>query len=163
MKEGGRRKKADERRRRANSKESARPIFHPSSYILHPKRSGGGGIRTLVLHKIFHSVYARIPSIGVSERWPTGRRRSDESILISSVGGGHADKPAWICDTRMSPQAGLPLGHCYGKARLYAARAKLLFAVGIFPSVLPGTRGPGRAAMEPPTQSKPVAPLLLGE
>lgn len=61
--------------------------------------SGGGGIRTLVLHKIFHSVYARSHSIDVSARWPSGRRRTDDPILISPSSGGHARQPARICDT----------------------------------------------------------------
>src|SRR5256885_6689563 len=45
-----------------------------------------------------------------------------------------------------------------GITKSYAARAKLLLAVGFFPSVLPGTRGPGHAATASLIPSKPVAP-----
>ncbi len=72
--------------------------------------SGGGEIRTPVLHKIFHSVYARIPPIDVSERWPAGRPRTDESTQISSFGGERTVGPAQICDTHMSPRAGYLMG-----------------------------------------------------
>ena len=56
------------------------------------------------------------------------------------------------------PGQGYLLGTAGVKPKLYAARAKLLFAVESFPSVLRGTRVPRRAVIEPPTQSKPVAP-----
>src|SRR6476661_9314840 len=56
------------------------------------------------------------------------------------------------------PQASFPMGRC-GNAMRYAARAKLLLAVVIFPSVLPGTRVPGHAATASLTPSKPVAPV----
>src|ERR1051325_5426722 len=47
-----------------------------------------------------------------------------------------------------------------GVTRSYAARAKLLFAVGILRSVLPGSPRPGHAATASLTPSKPVAPVL---
>jgi len=56
------------------------------------------------------------------------------------------------------PQASFPMGRCCN-AKRYAARAKLLLAVVIFPSVLPGTRVPGHAATASLTPSKPVAPV----
>jgi len=56
------------------------------------------------------------------------------------------------------PQASFPMGRCSNAMR-YAARAKLLLAVVIFPSVLPGTRVPGHAATASLTPSKPVAPV----
>lgn len=56
------------------------------------------------------------------------------------------------------PRAGFPMGRCNNAMR-YAARAKLLLAVVIFPSVLPGTRVPGHAATASLTPSKPVAPV----
>src|SRR3954468_4520743 len=46
-----------------------------------------------------------------------------------------------------------------GVTRSYAARAKLLFAVGILRSVLPGSPRPGHAATASLTPSKPVAPV----
>src|ERR1043165_5357329 len=45
--------------------------------------------------------------------------------------------------------------------RSYAARAKLLFAVGFLRSVLPGSPRPGHAATASLTPSKPVAPVTL--
>ena len=56
------------------------------------------------------------------------------------------------------PRASFPMGRC-SNAKRYAARAKLLLAVVIFPSVLPGTRVPGHAATASLTPSKPVAPV----
>src|SRR5918997_5786282 len=56
------------------------------------------------------------------------------------------------------PRAGFPTGTRRNLS--YAARAKLLLAVKAFPSVLPGTRGPGHAATASLTPSKPVAPEL---
>ena len=56
------------------------------------------------------------------------------------------------------PRASFPMGRCSNAMR-YAARAKLSLAVVIFPSVLPGTRGPGHAATASLTPSKPVAPV----
>ena len=72
--------------------------------------SGGGEIRTPVLHKIFCSVYARIPSIDVSARWPTGRPRANEPTGISPVGGRRTVGPARICDTGPPPRAGCRSG-----------------------------------------------------
>src|SRR4051794_15491698 len=46
-----------------------------------------------------------------------------------------------------------------GVTKSYAARAKLLFAVGFLSSVLPGSRRPGHAATASLTPSKPVAPV----
>ena len=47
-----------------------------------------------------------------------------------------------------------------GVTKSYAARAKLLFAVGMLRSVLPGSPRPGHAATASLTPSKPVAPVL---
>src|SRR5918912_2757556 len=55
------------------------------------------------------------------------------------------------------PREGFPTGTRRNLS--YAARAKLSLAVKTFPSVLPGTRGPGHAATASLTPSKPVAPL----
>ncbi len=46
-----------------------------------------------------------------------------------------------------------------GVTKSYAARAKLLFAVGILSSVLSGARRPEHAATASLTPSKPVAPM----
>src|SRR4029079_3789760 len=46
-----------------------------------------------------------------------------------------------------------------GVTKSYAARAKLLFAVGILSSVLSGARRPEHAATASLTPSKPVAPV----
>jgi integrase len=62
-------------------------------------QSGGGEIRTPVLHKIFRNVYARVLSIGVSACWPTGRPHADESAIVSPSGGGRTSGPARICVT----------------------------------------------------------------
>src|SRR5215208_1132423 len=48
-----------------------------------------------------------------------------------------------------------------GVTKSYAARAKLLFAVGFLSSVLPGSRRPGHAATASLTPSKPVAPVTM--
>src|SRR5436190_22524208 len=48
-----------------------------------------------------------------------------------------------------------------GVTKSYAARAKLLFAVGFLSSVSPGSRRPGHAATASLTPSKPVAPVTL--
>src|SRR3954464_3145019 len=48
-----------------------------------------------------------------------------------------------------------------GVTKSYAARAKLLFAVGCLRSVLPGSPRPGHAATASLTPSKPVAPVTL--
>ena len=71
----------------------------PSSFHLPSAAHGGGEIRTPVLHKIFRSVYARVPSIDVSGRWPTGRPRSDESAGVSAAGGERTLGLARICVT----------------------------------------------------------------
>ena len=65
----------------------------------HLQYSGGGEIRTPVLHAIFRSVYARVPSIDFSGRWPTGLRRTDESAEISPASGRRTVGPARICVT----------------------------------------------------------------
>src|SRR5205814_624692 len=76
----------------------------------------------------------------------------------SSAGGGRARQTIPVLrylrsrSGRASPQA-------LGVTKSYAARAKLLLAVVNFPSVLPGTRGPGHAATASLIPSKPVAPV----
>ena len=60
---------------------------------------GGGEIRTPVLHKIFRSVYVRIPPIDVSSSWPAGRPPLDEPSRDSRAGGGRANSLAQICVT----------------------------------------------------------------
>lgn len=80
----------------------------------------------------------------------------------SAVVGTLTSQPGFSIP-KCRPGQGYLSGTAGVKPKLYAARAKLLFAVVNFPSVLRGTRVPRRAVIEPPTQSKPVAPLLLWE
>src|SRR5688572_21475221 len=56
------------------------------------------------------------------------------------------------------------MGRCsnYVRDASYAASARLLLAVVIFPRVLPGLRSPGHAATASPTPSKPSRPRRSG-
>lgn len=113
-------------------KRKGRPPGRPSRISrLTSAASGGGEIRTPVLHAIFRNVYARIPVIGVSARWPLGNPRTDESAIVSSSDRRPAREPAQICDTCVSPRAGYLTGTATASPKTYAARAKLLFAVNI--------------------------------
>jgi len=63
------------------------------------RSSGGGEIRTPVLHKIFRDIYVRSPRIDVSSRWLVGHPRLDEPPGVSPVGGRRAAGLARICVT----------------------------------------------------------------
>src|SRR5437867_6457104 len=88
------------------------------------------------------------------------RRLPDEPPRGSPAGGGRARQT--IPDLRY-PQSrpGRASPRALGVTRSYAARAKFVLAVENFPSVLPGTRGPGHAATASLIPSKPVAPVAL--
>src|SRR5919202_627098 len=99
-----------------------------------PFVSGGGESRTPVLQRIIHSVYVRSLPFGVSNRWPADGRRLDEPPRVSPAARRRDGGLAQICDTLEAAPGGLPRGHLLDVTRSYAARAKLLLAVGIFPS-----------------------------
>src|SRR5437867_9801 len=78
---------------------------------------------------------------------------------ISSTGGGRAKQT--IPGLRyLRKRPGRAFSQALGVTKSYAARARFELAVVFFPSVLPGTRGPGHAATASLIPSKPVAPVI---
>ena len=90
----------------------------------------------------------------------TGRRAADSRTSLlkfrPAPEGVTPDYPD-IAILMKPPRAGFFMSRC-SNAKRYAASARLLLAVVIFPSVLPGLRSPGHAATASPTPSKPSRP-----
>ena len=93
----------------------------------------------------------------VSTRWLADGPLVDEPSLSSAA---RRRRTSGLLPVFRYPQSrpGWASSRALGVTRSYAARAKLLLAVEFFPSVLPGTRGPGHAATASLIPSKPVAP-----